>query len=168
MKRKAIALTGAILLMAFSACQNTRTVDFDATFTGIYNLVSPDSTLCGPGPWFHIVVDCEGEGTELGDLTAHFDFCADTNGYYPGARVISYMIAENGDSLFVECAGQVLTGKLDDHPDFVVEYWRDPFQILGGTGKFEGATGEGMTDDYNSSQDDNSHHHWTGTMTLIK
>ncbi len=57
---------------------------------------------------------------------------------------------------------------MEDHPDHVVSYWRDPYKILGGTGKFEGATGEGMTDDYNSSEDQNSHHHWKGTMTLLK
>ncbi|MBP1668794.1 MAG: hypothetical protein H6Q21_1160, partial [Bacteroidetes bacterium] len=47
-------------------------------------------------------------------------------------------------------------------------YWRDPFEILGGTGKFKGATGKGTTDDYNSSEDPYSHHHWTGTITLLK
>jgi hypothetical protein len=42
----------------------------------------------------------------------------------------------------------------------VVSYWKDPFVILGGTGKYEGATGDIITDDYNSSEDPYSHHHW--------
>ena len=63
---------------------------------------------------------------------------------------------------------EVITGRLEDHPDYVVSYWRDPFEILGGTGRFEGAFGGGMTDDYNSSEDTNSHHHWKGTITMKK
>jgi len=43
-----------------------------------------------------------------------------------------------------------------------------PFVILGGTGRFEGATGGGMTDDYNSSEDPYSHHQWVGKITLVK
>ena len=64
--------------------------------------------------------------------------------------------------------GAVLPGRLDDHPEEVVSYWRDPFVILGGTGRFEDASGGGMTDDYNSSEDNNSHHHWVGTITMKK
>ena len=44
--------------------------------------------------------------------------------------------------------------------------WRDPFVFKGGTGRFEGASGGGKTDDYNSSEDPNSHHHWKGTIRL--
>ena len=156
------------MLLAFSNCQRAETTPFDAEFTGIYTSVQPDSVRCGSGPWVHVVVDCSGTGTELGNFTTHFEFCADDQGYYPGTSMAAYMIAENGDTLFVECAGQVLEGRQDDHPEHVVSYWRDPFKILGGTGKFKGATGEGMTDDYNSSEDQNSHHRWKGTITLVK
>ena len=37
-----------------------------------------------------------------------------------------------------------------------------------GMGRFEGATGSGTNDDYNSDLDPYSHHHWTGTITLVK
>jgi hypothetical protein len=157
------------MLMAASDCSRTKTVPFDVEFTGTYNLVEPDSLLCGPEPWMHVIVDCSGTGTPLGKFTTHFDFCANwEEGYYPGTRSVEYMIAENGDTLFITCEGQVIEGRLEDHPEYVVEYWRDPFKILGGTGKYEGATGEGMTDDYNSSEDQNSHHHWKGTITMLK
>ena len=161
------------MLLVCAQCTNTNskteTVPFEAEFTGTYTHMMPDSVRCGPGPWFHVIVDCKGSNDLLGDFTTHFDFCADAQGYYPGIEMIAYMIADNGDSLFITCIeGQVIEGKLDDHPDYVVEYWRDPFEILGGTGKFEGATGSGMTDDYNSVNDENSHHHWTGTITMAK
>ncbi len=74
----------------------------------------------------------------------------------------------DGDTLFVPGIGRVLDGRLDGHPAFVVSYWRDPFVIPGGTGKYEEATGEIVTDDYNSSEDPNSHHHRKGTITMKK
>ncbi len=65
--------------------------------------------------------------------------------------------------------GQVIYGNEDDHPDGVNSYWRDPFTILGGTGRFDGATGGGMSDDYNLDvYPGNSFHHWVGTITLVK
>ena len=80
----------------------------------------------------------------------------------------AYFVAANGDSLFVYVSGQVIGGRMDDHPDYVVSYFRDPFIIKDGTGRFKGATGGGTTDDYNSSQDIYSHHHWVGTITMMK
>jgi len=161
-------LAGLIVLMAFSNCSRTETVPFDAEFTGTYTSVQPDSLRCGPGQWFHTIVDCTGKGTVLGNFTTHFDFCFENDGYYPGDHMIAYMIADNGDTLFVQSAGQVLEGRQEDHPEHVTSYWRDPFEILGGSGKFKGATGGGMGDDYNSNLDENSHHHWVGTITMIK
>jgi hypothetical protein len=141
---------------------------FEADFTGTYVAVQPDSTRCGTGPWMHVVVDCIGESNVLGNFTTHFDFCADNEGNYPGSINKAYMVAESGDTLYISCAGQVIDGRMDDHPSHVVSYWRDPFEILGGTGKLEGAIGSGMTDDFNSANDQNSHHLWKGTITLSK
>ena len=59
-------------------------------------------------------------------------------------------------------------GRLDDHPEYVTSWWKDPWEITGGTGRFEGATGSGYTDDYNSAIDPYSHHRWTGTITMLK
>jgi len=143
------------------------TLPFEADFTGTYTAIYPDSIICGPR-YMHVLVDFTGKNKLLGAFTGNFDFCADSMGYYPGARMKAYMVAENGDTLFISGAGQVLPGRLEDHPEYVVEYWRDPFEILGGTGKYLGATGGGVTDDYNSSEDQNSHHHWKGSITLVK
>jgi hypothetical protein len=52
-----------------------------------------------------------------------------------------------------------MMGRLDYHPDYVNSYWKDPMIVLGATGRFAGATGTFMTDDYNSDLDPNSHHH---------
>ena len=141
------------------------TVPFKADFIGEYQSVLPDPT-CTPPQGVRIIVDFEGTGTHLGKFTGNFSFCADAESYYGPS--VSYMVAANGDILFVSIEGQVIDGREDDHPDYVLSYWRDPFVILGGTGRFEGATGEGMSDDYNSSEDINTHHHWVGTITMKK
>jgi len=123
----------------------------------------------------NVFVNAAGTGTHLGNFTGQFDFCVyplfdeDGNlvrGDYSGSD--SYFVSANGDTLFIGGSGSVIPGRLDEHPDYVVSYWRDPFVILGGTGRFEGASGSGMTDDYNSSEDTFSHHHWEGTITMKK
>ena len=124
---------------------------------------------CGDYPNMRIVVDGTGTGTYVGKSTVHFDFCCNVEtGVYGFGVPTEYIVAANGDILYISCAGQVKTGRLPDHPDYVNSYWKDPFVILGGTGRFKGSTGGGMTDDYNSDLDPYSHHHWTGTITMVK
>ncbi len=143
---------------------HTVTVPFKADFIGTY--VDPGDATCEFPQLWPVKVNFEGTGTYLGKFTGYFSFCVDGNsGYGPS---VSEMVAANGDILYVSIEGQVIGGREDDHPDYVTSYWRDPFVILGGTGRFEGATGEGMSDDYNSSEDPNSHHHWNGTITMVK
>jgi hypothetical protein len=146
----------------------TVTLPFKASFIG--NYVSIDiSPICGEYPWMRVINEGEGTGTHLGKFTHHMDFCCDVEtGYYPGGYMKAYFVAADGDTLFVSCAGQVINGRAEDHPEYVISYFRDPFKISGGTGRFKGATGSGMTNDYNSSLDAYSHHHWTGTISLVK
>jgi hypothetical protein len=141
------------------------TVPFKADFLGTYVGYYPDET-CELPQVMRIEVDFEGTGTHLGNFTGSFSFCTDAESYYGPTE--SHMVAANGDILYVSCWGQVIQGKEDDHPDHVTSYWRDPFVISGGTGRFKDAYGEGRTDDYNSSLDANSHHHWRGTITMKK
>ena len=88
-------LGGFTIMLAFSSCQSTETVPFDAAFTGIYTAVFVDSVTCGPAPSIHVIVDCTGECKTLGNFTTHFDFCADEEGYYPGPRMIAHASAAN-------------------------------------------------------------------------
>jgi hypothetical protein len=143
------------------------TMVFSADFLGNYTYAGPNAERCGSFPYIQIVVDGEGTGPQLENFTVHIDFCYDVvTGYYSDTR--AFMTAANGDILFVSCEGQVFDGRLEDHPEYVTSFFRDPFVILGGTGRYEGASGSGMTNDYNSSKDDYSHHHWEGTITLPK
>ena len=144
------------------------TEDFHAEFTGTYTYVGPDtlaSKKCSDSLYiWRAIVDCEGTANTMGKVDVHFDFCGDQDGNY--GNTDAFMVDENNDTLFITCAGQVIQGKMEGHPELVTSYWKDEFKILGGTGKYEGATGKGMTDDYNSSEDPNSHHTWKGTITL--
>jgi hypothetical protein len=148
----------------------TVTVPFTADALGEYKYIGPD-TLPNPkctdslSVW-RAIVDCKGNGTPLGKFTAHFDFCGDAESHY--GNTYAYLVAENGDTVFINASGQVLDGRLDEHPEFVTSYWKDTIIVIGGTGKYHGAKGIIIGDDYNSSEDDNSHHRWTGTLTLIE
>jgi len=44
----------------------------------------------------------------------------------------------------------------------------DPFEITGGTGQFEGATGSGMTESYVNMTTGITDHVWTGKITIKK
>jgi hypothetical protein len=144
----------------------TVTLPFKADFIGNYTFVGEDATKCDPTSYYRVIVDGKGKATHLGNSIVHFDFCCDFESYY--GQTYAYIIAANGDTLFMSCEGRVIDGRLEDHPSYVTSYWRDPFVFLGGTGRFKGASGGGMTDDYNSSEDPYSHHHWVGTLKLVK
>jgi hypothetical protein len=152
----------------------TVTVPFNVHYLGNYVSMDPDAR-CGDPPYYRIIVEGPGNGTHVGKSIIHFDFCCNIdNGVYGNdkpsieGKFFEYIVAANGDLLYISVAGKVIEGRLPYMPSYVIEYWKDPFEILGGTGRFKGATGSGMTDDYNSSLDSYSHHHWVGTITMVK
>ena len=148
----------------------TITLGFNLVFKGTYEYQGPDEAKCGSFPPMVNVVNIgEGTGTHFGKVTSHFDFCVDiTDSSYPNDFEEAYFMDENGDKLFVYVEGFVLGGRVPGMPSFATSYFKDPFTITGGTGRFEGATGSGMTNDYNSAKDPFSHHHWTGKINLKK
>jgi hypothetical protein len=171
------ALTlGLCLVFNLYLCKNSSsdskkvTKTFEADIIGSNIYYGPDTLLhakCPDSLPFRIIVDGKGTSNIMGDIQAHFDFCGNEQGYY-GGKCYSYFVDKNSDTLFISGEGKVIEGKTDEHPPFVTSYWKDDIEIIGGTGKFEGATGKCKTDDYNSSEDPYSHHHWKGTITLIK
>jgi len=181
-KLQIITTLALVLLFNFYSCKNSSsdskksedkdvmvTETFEAEFTGSYIYFGPDTLLppkCTDSLSARIIVDCKGTSNIMGDIKVHFDFCGNEQGYY--GNIYGYFVDESNDTLFISSGGKVIEGKTEEHPSFVTSYWKDDFEIIGGSGKFEGATGKGKTDDYNSSEDPNSHHHWKGTITLIQ
>jgi len=178
---KQILLLAAVIIMVASCTHyddffgrhKTKfvTMPFEAEFIGEYMYVGPDiaeDTGLEPkcGEFIRVIVDFEGSGSPLGKFTGNFDFCVGPDGGY--GQTDAYMVTMKGDTLYISVSGNVIQGRLDDHPEYVTSYWRDPFEILGGTGRYKGATGAGVSDDYNSSLDPNSHHNWKGIITLKK
>jgi hypothetical protein len=161
-----------------SAQPHSVTLPFKAEFVNTYLDETGPDPICGDwNPdegqfWMMVYGEGGGNATHLGKFTHHFEFCCDwASGIYPGPSgyMEAYFVAANGDSLFLHIEGQVIDGRLDHHPADVNSYFTDPWEITGGTGRFEGASGHGMTDDYNrDSYPANSFHHWTGTITLKK
>jgi hypothetical protein len=163
----------------------TITMPVDFIFLGNYLSSEPEAACgdcplnekgnpAGPECWVRVINDGEGTEINMGKFTHHFEFCADwINGTYPSPKegapaTVGYFVDAGGDTLYIMSSGKVHEGRLDEHPEYVNSWWRDPWVISGGTGRFEGATGSGMTDDYNSDLDPYSHHHWKGTITLVK
>jgi len=164
-----------VSLKKSGANPTTVTVPFNADFVGTYMYAGPEASCGEWNPeggimWGMVINEGGGTATHLGKFTHYFEFCCEfISGIYPSTHMYAYFTAANGDILYVYCSGQVLTGRLDYHPADVNSYFKDPFVIMGGTGRFEGATGNGYTDDYNrDSYPNNSFHHWKGTITMVK
>jgi hypothetical protein len=154
------------------------TLPFEAKLTGVYTGVfypGDDDYNCEAPFFCRVNVDANGTAKLMGKITAQFDFCAcgpspedGSMGWGYGPTVTTF-VAANGDLLHAVIEGYVRPGRLPHHPEDVASYWHDPFTIIGGTGRFEGATGSGWTDDYNrDSYPANSFHHWRGTISLKK
>ena len=78
------------------------------------------------------------------------------------------LVAAKGDKLFLDFGGSSGILNIGEYPDYVTDYWRDELKIMGGTGKFEGASGVLTESDYTTTIDDYTHHHIFGEITLVK
>ncbi len=156
------------------------TLGFNVHFIGEYQYQAPDAAICGNFPPMIRVINTgtgEGRGTHFKKLTSYFDFCVDiTDASYPNGYMIAYLTDEDGDVLNVSIPdGHVIQGRVPGMPSYAVSYFKDEFFIVGGTGKFEGATGSGYTNDYNFPVEEDGYnwphktsHHWQGTITMKK
>jgi hypothetical protein len=167
-----------------------KAVPFKATFSTIRNLdeSGPDPEFCGPNPaklknvqdgYSHLREFRNGNATHLGKFTTKIIFCMDVSEVLPtddtpgqlteGESIpyengIGTFTAANGDKLYFTSSGAVLPSS---HPDYDFEF-QDPFTITGGTGRFEGATGSGMTDSLVDFAEDRTDHKWTGSIKFAR
>jgi len=111
-----------------------------------------------------------GNATHLGKFTTVMTFCMNFNEGDPENfgkywAVDGKFIAANGDELYFTVSGQVLFFPQGTNPDYLA-YFDDEFILLGGTGRFAGATGGGHTNSFTNFA--HTDHNWTGTLTLLK
>lgn len=153
----------------------TVTVPFEAHMLGTVTNIDPENPECD-GYYCQVTVETKGTATHMGKVHTTLIFCAlgpdDPN--IPGEDHIftgcqAELVAANGDKLFIEGeGGSVITGRTEDHPEYVVDYFKYKIFIRGGTGKFEGASGELQADDYDTNLNEYSVHNWYGEITLVK
>ncbi len=162
---------------AITVRDGMREIPFKARF---FTRLTPDrlgEVVCDdpelPGPNFQTG---GGNATHLGRFSTELTFCGGAGGVYGGAE--GYLEAANGDRLFIAIeSGQVILFEPGSQP-YYDAYFKDPFTITGGTGRFEGASGGGMTDSlvdlWNEDYpfpgpiipDHRTDHVWTGTLML--
>ena len=161
---------------SFGKKEGNLKLPFEAKFFTKRNYSNNGAGYCTKDPYlgFNYQVGA-GQGTHLGDFTVTFEFCEDGFNYN---NVRGVLTAANGDKLYVgsinqdEPAGTVIPF---EHP-FYEAYFQDPFYFIGGTGRFEGASGGGMTNSLVNSFDDEGNfipefqtdHKWNGTIILPK
>ncbi|QGY44762.1 hypothetical protein GM418_14120 [Maribellus comscasis] len=163
-------------LLLKSAQPISVTVPFEAHMLGTPILIDFENSDCAQeGNPVHVIAEAEGTATHMGKVHITFEFCA--GGEDPEITVPHMtvgpnslvMTAANGDELFLSTeGGAVIFGRTDEHPENVIDYWKYPYTITGGTGNFEEAEGVIYSDDYDTSLNEQSVHNWYGTIKLIK
>ncbi|MBW6536115.1 MAG: hypothetical protein K0B11_13995 [Mariniphaga sp.] len=152
------------------------TVPFEVNLLGeITELIFDDQECLDGGYPVRAVVETSGNATHMGKVTLTFAFCtggapdpAIPNSVYTFAASSFELTGANGDKLFLYNGGDAAILGANVHPDYVTDYWTSIAIVTGGTGRFEGASGELQMNDYCTSIDDYTHHHWTGEITLVK
>jgi len=146
----------------------TVSIPFKASFYSTGG-VAPNAA-CGAFPNLLNTQNGEGEGTSLGKMSFHATFCQNIADYLDGTDPddtspwysLGYMIftAADGDELWLSGGGEITS---TDKPGYDFQFI-DPFEFVGGTGRFEGASGTGVTESYvrNPYVD----HYWSGTLIL--
>lgn len=140
-------------------------------FTTLESL-APDAS-CGAPPRFLNIQVGEGTATHLGAFTVRFSFCVDATDILDDGRLtegesipydqgVGILVAANGDELRLSIEGAVLPSQ---DPEFDFQF-QDSFQFDGGTGRFAGASGSGITDSYVTQAPEGTTHSWSGMLTL--
>lgn len=142
-------------------------------FTDLVALV-PDP-VCGAPPMFLNIQQGYGESTHLGRFTSYIEFCVDASQILddgvlspgetaPYSQGVGVLTAANGDELYLSISGVVLPSS---DPEFLYEF-QDPFLFTGGTGRFAGASGGGMTDSHVlfGGAPSRTLHEWAGSLVL--
>ena len=104
-------------------------------------------TRCGDFPNFFLTMEGLGTATHLGKFTTRMTFCCNvvTGDYWDTE---GSFVAANGDKLFIEIpTGQIVPNEGDDS-DYYQTRFNDLGEFVGGTGRFDGATGSWYTNAY--------------------
>jgi len=157
---------------AFCFNPNEKGIPFIAKFY-TRRSYEPGPGACGEDPFLDYNLQVgEGYATHLGNFTTTIWFCGAGFDYKNGE---GSFVAANGDELYFKVPSPGEVGHILPYEDPLYELtFQDPFVFTGGTGRFEGATGGGVTDSYVNLFDDEGNfiaehqtdHTWTGNLIL--
>ena len=143
----------------------TVAVPFKARFS-VWDHSDYTDMQCGGFPNFLLTMEGAGTATHLGKFTTRITFCVNvfTNEYWDTE---GSLVAANGDELFIEIpTGQIVDNEGDDS-DYYQTKFNDPALFVGGTGRFEGATGSWQTNAFVHDGTDEWRTDFFSTGTLI-
>ena len=122
--------------------QIMESVPFEADF--VYNWIecNKDENCCDAFPVMGFSLNGYGTSKNLGELTTCIEFCGNTE-TLAIENVEGSFRDSNGDNLYYTITGQVRCCNENDPPD-ILDVLDSKFLIRGGTGRFEGARGEGV------------------------
>lgn len=121
------------------------------------------------GPVYQMVQTGSGTDDEIGYFQIRLSCCWSVTDCIPG-RSGGSLTDGMGNTLYIRCKENLAVGDLTDDfpPDQTYIYGK--FEFTGGTGRFEGATGEGTIDCLvtNDSSAAAMSHHWTGYIKYAR
>jgi len=151
-------------------------VPFKANFT-VWAHSDYSDRSCGDIPVFHLTMIGEGVATHLGKSTVTMTFCCNSaTGEYWDTYVI--FIAADGDELYASIPIGYIVPNDEKNSNRYSSKFIDEMYFIGGTGRFEGASGKVMTNAYVHEPTDDYFHKgdevWhtdffsKGTINLLK
>jgi hypothetical protein len=140
-----LAPAGDLAVLAYGAGKGPApqpvlvTVPFKADFS-VWNRTDYTDRRCGDHPNYFLTMEGHGNSTHLGRMTVRCTFCW-------SSRTAAYwdtdvtFVAANGDELWAKTPVGQIYRNFGDNKDYYRSWFNDPSYFVGGTGRFEGATG---------------------------
>jgi hypothetical protein len=144
------------------------TVPFKADFS-VWSKTDHSDRRCGDHPLYFLTMEGHGNATHMGNVTVRFTFCCNVfTGTYSDTEAT--FVAANGDELWLTIPqGQILPN-FGDNSHYYQTYFDDDMPIVGGTGRFQGATGDLKTNAWvhDGADEWRTDFFPTGTLTMVQ
>ena len=132
---------------ALKSTIKTVTVPFTKANFSVWDHSNYENNSCGAKPLRFLTMEGFGPATHLGKMTTTITFCCNTEtGYY--YNTTGSFIGANGDELIFEIPEGHIIPNVGDNSDYYQTKFNDRMIFKGGTGRFDGATGEAFTNAY--------------------
>lgn len=140
-------------------------VPFKANYS-VWDISDYSDPSCGGSPVYFLTMEGSGNISHLGKITTRMTFCCDvTTGYY--YNTVGSFVAANGDELFFEVPEGQIVPNDEDNSSYYQTKFNDYMIFIGGTGRFEGASGDAYSNAYVHNGDDEWRTDFFSKGTLI-